>query len=82
MSIIEVKSGSNLTCQNGNSMKQVHMGNNESLVSLRGSISYSTCMKVYPYSVDGAYFALIQVECLLLMNIIFLMGGMFNAEHT
>ena len=35
------------------------MGNNKSLVSLRGSISYSTCMKVYPYIVDGAYFALI-----------------------
>ena len=81
MLITEVKSGGNLTYQNGNSMKQVHMGNNKSLVDLRCSIN-SNCMRVYPYSVDRAYSTLIKVECLLLMNTIFLMHDMFNTEHT
>ena len=81
MPITEVKSGGNPTYQNGNSMKQVHMGNNKSLVDLRCSIN-SNCMRVYPYGVDRAYSSLIKVECLLLMNTIFLMDGMFNTEHT
>ena len=57
------------------------MGNNNSLVDLMCSIN-SYCMKVYPYGVDRVYSALIKVECLLLMNTIFLMDGMFNVEHT
>ena len=81
MPITEVKSGGNLTYQNGNFMKQVHMSNNKSLVDLRCSINFN-CMRVYPYGVDRAYFALTKVECLLLTNTIFLMDGMFNAEHT
>ena len=73
MPITKVKSGGNPTYQNGNSMKQVHMGNNKSIVDLRCSIN-SNCTKVYPYGVE--------VECLLLMSTIFLMDGMFNVEHT
>ena len=57
------------------------MGNNKSLVDLKCSIN-SNCMKAYLYGVDRTYFALTRVECLLLMNTIFLMDGMFNAEHT
>ena len=79
MPITEVKSGDNPTYQNGNSMKQVHMGNNKSLVDLRCSIN-SNCMRVYPYGVDRVYFALIKVECLLLMNTIFFMDGMFKCK--
>ena len=81
MHITEVKSGGNPIYQNGNSTKQVHMGNNKSLVDLRCSIDFN-CMRVYPYDVDRAYSALTKVECLLLMNTIFLMDGMFNAKHT
>ena len=58
-------------------MKQVHMGNNKSLVDLRGSIN-SNCMRVHPYGVDRVYSALTKVECLLLMNTIFPMDGMFK----
>ena len=57
------------------------MGNNKSLVDLRCSIN-SYGMKVYPYGVDRVYSALIKVECLILMNVIFLMDGMFHAKHT
>ena len=39
-------------------------------------------MRVYPYGVDKACSALTKVECLLLMNTIFLMDGMFYAKHT
>ena len=53
------------------------MGNNKSLVDLRCSIN-SNYMRVYPYGVDRAYSALTKVECLLLMNTIFLMDGMFK----
>nr|CAN79527.1 hypothetical protein VITISV_044108 [Vitis vinifera] len=45
-----------------------------SLEFMRCSIN-SNCMRVYPYGVDRAYFALIKVEYLLLMNTIFLMDG-------
>ena len=62
-------------------MKYVHMGNNKSLVDLMCSIN-SNCMRVHPYDVDRAYSTLTKVECLLLINTIFLMDGMFNAEHT
>ena len=57
------------------------MGNNKSLVDLRYSIDFNY-MRIYPYSVNRVYFALTKVECLLLMNTIFLMDGMFNAKHT
>ena len=60
-------------------MKYVHMGNNKSLVDLRCSIN-SNCMRVYPYDVDRVYSALTKVECLLLMNTIFLMDGMFKGR--
>ena len=53
------------------------MGNNKSLVDLNCSIN-SNCMRVHSYGVDKAYFALTKVECLLLMNTIFLMDGMFK----
>ena len=64
MPITKVKNGGNLTYQNGNSMKQVHMGNNKSLVDLRCSIN-SNCMRVHPYGVDRAYSAQTKVECTL-----------------
>ena len=57
------------------------MGNNKSLVDLRCSTN-SNYVRVYPYGVDRVYSALIKVKCLLLMNTIFLMDGMFNIEHT
>ena len=60
-------------------MKKVHMGNKKSLVDLRCSI-ISNCMRVYPYGVDKAYFALTKVECLLLMNTLFLVDGMFKCK--
>ena len=53
------------------------MDNNKSLVVLRRSIN-SNCMRVYPYGIDRVYSTLIKVECLLLMNTIFLMDGMFK----
>ena len=55
------------------------MSNNKSLIDLMCSIN-SNCMRVYPYGVDRAYSALIKVECLLLMNIILLMDGMFKCR--
>ena len=51
------------------------MGNNKSLVDLKSSIDFN-CMRVYPYGVDRVYSTLTEVECLLLMNTIFLMDGM------
>ena len=57
------------------------MGNNKSLVDLRCFINFN-CMRVYPYCVNKAYSASTKVECLLLMNTIFLMDGMFNIGHT
>ena len=55
------------------------MGNNKSLVDLRCSIN-SNCMIVHPYGVDRMYSTLIKVECLLLINTIFLMDGMFKCK--
>ena len=55
------------------------MGNNKSLVDLRWSIN-SNCMRVYPYGVDRMCSALTKVECLLLMNTIFLMDSMFKCR--
>ena len=53
------------------------MGNNKSLVNLRCFIN-SNYMRVYPYDLDRVYSALTKVKCLLLMNIIFLIDGMFK----
>ena len=50
------------------------MGNKKSLGD------NSNCMRVHPYSVNRAYYALTKVECLLLMNTIFLMDGMFKCR--
>ena len=55
------------------------MGNNKSLVDLMCSIN-SNCMRVHPYGVDKAYYALTKVECSLLMNTIFLMDGLFKCR--
>ena len=55
------------------------MSNNKSFVDLRCSINFN-CMEVCPYGVDRAYSALTKVECLLLMNTIFLMDGMFKCK--
>ena len=55
------------------------MGNNKSLVYLMCSIN-SNCMRVHPYGVDRTYSALTKVKCLLLMNTIFLMDGMFKSR--
>ena len=38
-------------------------------------------MRVHPYGVDRAYFTLTKVECLLLMNTIFFMNGMFKCGN-
>ena len=57
------------------------MGNNKSLVDLSCNININ-CIGVYPYCVDRVYFALTNVECLLLVNIIFLVNVMFNVEYT
>ena len=55
------------------------MGNNKSFVDLRCSINYNY-IRVYPYGVDIVYSALTKVECLLLMNTLFLMDGMFKCR--
>ena len=55
------------------------MGNNKSLVDLKCSIN-SNCVRVHPYGVDKTYSALTKVECLLLMNTIFLMDDMFKCR--
>ena len=57
------------------------MGNNKSLVDLKCFIKF-ICMRVYPYGVDRVYSELTKVECLFLINTIFFMDGMFNAEHA
>ena len=57
------------------------MDNNKSLVDLRCSINFN-CMRVNPYGVDKVSFASTKVECLLLMNNIFFVDGIFNAEHN
>ena len=37
-------------------------------------------LRVHPYSVDRVYSALIEVECKLLMNNIFLINGVFRCR--
>ena len=58
-------------------MKWVHMGNNKSSVNYE-LLYHLFLLRVHPYGVDRAYYALIEVEYQLLMNIIFLMDGVFR----
>ena len=60
-------------------MKWVHMGNNKSSVDCE-LLYYLYLLSVHPYGVDGAYSALVEVECKLLMNTIFLMDGVFRCK--
>ena len=58
-------------------MKWVHMGNNKSYVDFE-LLYHLYLLRVHPYGVDRAYSTLIEVECKLLMNTIFLMDGVFR----
>ena len=57
-------------------MKWVHMGNNKSYVDCE-LLYHLYLLSFHPYGVDEAYFALVEVECKLLMNIIFLKDCVF-----
>ena len=60
-------------------MKWVHMGNNK--LSVDYEILYHLyLLRIHPYCVDRAYSTLIEVECKLLMNIIFLMDDVFRCK--
>ena len=60
-------------------MKWVHMGNNKSFIDCE--LLYQSCLlRVHPYGVDRANFALIEVEYQLLMNTIFIMDGVFRCK--
>ena len=60
-------------------MKWVHMGNNMSFVD-RELLYHLYLLSIHPYGVDGAYSALVEVECKLLMNTIFLMDDVFRCR--
>ena len=60
-------------------MKWIHMGNNKSSVDCE-LLYHLYLLKDHPYGVDRAYFALIEVECKLLMNNILLMDGVFRCR--
>ena len=60
-------------------MKWVHMGNNKSSVDYE-LLYHLYLLRVHPYGVNKAYNALIEVECKLLMNSIFLMDNMFRCR--
>ena len=60
-------------------MKWVHMGNNKSFVDCE-LLYHLYLLSIHPYGVDKAYYALAEVECKLLMNIIFLMDGVFRCR--
>ena len=57
-------------------MKWVHMSNKSS-VNYK-LLYYLYLLRVHPYDVDRAYSVLIEVEDKLLMNIIFIMDGVFR----
>ena len=58
-------------------MKWVHMGNKK--LSVDCELLYHLCLlSIHPYGVDGAYSILVEVECKLLINTIFLMDGVFR----
>ena len=60
-------------------MKWVHMGNNKSSVDCE-LLYHLYLLSVYPYGIDGTYYALLEVECKLLMNTLFLMDGVFRCR--
>ena len=60
-------------------MKWVHMGNNKSPVDYE-LLYHLYLLRVHPYGVDRAYFALVEVEYQLLMNNIFLMDYVFKCK--
>ena len=60
-------------------MEWVHMSNNKSSIDCE-IFYHSYLSRVHPYGVDRDYFALIEVECKLLMNIIFLMDDVFRCR--
>ena len=55
------------------------MGNNKSSVDCE-LLYHLSLLSVHPYGVDGAYSALVEVECKLLLNTIFLMDGVFKCR--
>ena len=79
MPITEVKGDDNPTCYNGDPMKWVRMGNNKSYVD-NELLYHLYLLSIHPYGVDEAYSALVEVECKLLMNTIFLMNGLFRRK--
>ena len=60
-------------------MKWVHMSNRKSYVDCE-LLYHLYLLIIHPYSVDGAYFALVEVEYKLLMNAIFFMDGVFRCR--
>ena len=58
-------------------MKWVHMGNNKSSIDCE-LLYHLYLLRVHPCGVNRAYYALIEVEYQLLINIIFLMDGVFR----
>ena len=60
-------------------MKWVYIGDNKSYVDCE--LLYRLyLLRVHPYGVDRAYSTLIEVEYQLLMNIIFLLDGVFRCR--
>ena len=60
-------------------MKWVHMGNNKSYVDSE-LLYHLYLLSFRPYGVDGAYSALVEVKCKLLMNSIFLINDVFRCR--
>ena len=60
-------------------MKWVHMSNNKSFVD-NELLYHLYLLRIHLYGVDRTYFALIDVECKLLMNTMFLMDGVFTCK--
>ena len=58
-------------------MKWIHMGDNKSSDNCE-LLYHLYLLSFHPYGVDGAYSALVEVECRLLINTIFLMDGVFR----
>ena len=55
------------------------MSNNKSSVDYE-LLYHLYLLSIHPYDVDGAYYALVEVEYKLLMNTIFLMDGVFRCR--
>ena len=60
-------------------MKWVYMGNNKSSIDYE-LLYHLYLLSVHHYGVDGAYSALVEVECKPLMNTIFLMDDVFRCR--